>query len=225
MGKVAGKDVLALIFYNGQWRNYACGLSVEMDVTTDFLETSTKGNGKNKTFIPTTQEFTANLSGVVVLNDDTRLLLPNIRTIQEAQSEMLFKFSNIDVDGNDYTEEFKAYISKVRVSSSIEGASEYTVDLRGTGAITQIYTIKNKLNDNIMRLEYTGIGGENGFTNTLLIGKNIFAVFKDGVEHSRILLTGTPVNKDVLFNSITGGINFAVGVEIQAGEEIAVLYQ
>jgi len=38
---------------------------------------------------------------------------------------------------------------------------------------------------NIQMYEYVGIGGENSFTNVNLIGKNVFTVFKDGIQFNR----------------------------------------
>lgn len=75
----------------------------------------------------------------------------------------------------------------------------------------------------IFRIEYTGVGGENGFTDSQLINKRILAVYKDGVEFSEIITSGTPVNKQVKYTTGTGAILFPMTIE--PGEEIAVLYQ
>jgi hypothetical protein len=75
----------------------------------------------------------------------------------------------------------------------------------------------------LFRLEYTGIGGESGFTDTQLINKSILAVWKDGIEFSEIITSGLPVNKQVKYNSVDGSILFAITIE--PTEEIAVLYQ
>ena len=225
MGKVAGKDVLALIFYNGQWRNYACGLSISMDVTTDFIETSTRGNGKSKTFIPTMDEWTATLEGVMTLQQSGLLSLPDFRDIQEAQIALLLRSQHTDDVGNIYTEEGTAYISRTTDTGAVEGAATFTIELRGTGARTRIYTTTATSSLPVMRLEYTGVGGEDSFTDALLVGKTAIAIFRDGIEQSKLLLTGTPINKEVLFDSLTGTLTFDAGNPLATGEEIAVLYQ
>jgi hypothetical protein len=225
MGKVAGKDVLALIFYNGQWRNYACGLSISMDVSTDFIETSTRGNGKSKTFIPTTDEWTATLEGVMTLQQSGLLSLPDFRDIQDAQIPLLLRSQHTDDVGNVYTEEGTAYISRTTDTGASEGAATFTIELRGTGARTRIYTTTATSSLPVMRLEYTAAGGEDSFTDALLVGKMAIAIFRDGIEQSKLLLTGTPINKEVLFNSVTGTLTFDAGNHLATGEEIAVLYQ
>lgn len=225
MGKVAGKDVLALIFYNGQWRNYACGLSISMDVTTDFIETSTRGNGKSKTFIPTMDEWTATLEGVMTLEQSGLLSLPDFRDIQDAQMALLLRSQHTDDVGNIYTEEGTAYISRTTDTGAVEGAATFTIELRGTGARTRIYTTTATSSLPVMRLEYTGVGGEDSFTAALLVGKTAIAIFRDGLEQSKLLLTGTPINKEVLFDGTTGTLTFDAGNPLATGEEVAVLYQ
>ncbi len=75
----------------------------------------------------------------------------------------------------------------------------------------------------IFRIEYTGTGGEVGFTDTQLINKRVLAVFKDGIEFSEIITSGSPTNKQALYNSSTGAISTAIPLE--PNEEMAVLYQ
>jgi len=75
----------------------------------------------------------------------------------------------------------------------------------------------------IFRLEYTGVGGEVGFTDSNLIGKVILDVSKDGISCSQIITSGTPVNKEAKYTTATGAIEFAMAIE--PDEEIFVLYQ
>ncbi len=225
MAKVAGKDVLALIFYNGQWRNYACGLSLTMDVVTDFVETSTRGNGKSKTFIPATDEWTATLEGAVALQEPGLLSLPDFRDIQDAQIPLLFRSQHTDESANVYTEEGTAYISRTTDTGAAEGIATFSIELRGTGARTRIYTTTATTGLPVMRLEYTGVGGESGFTDAILVGKNVFSVSRDGQDKSKLILSGTPIINEVLFTSATGGIDFDAGNPLATGEEVVVYYQ
>ncbi len=71
--------------------------------------------------------------------------------------------------------------------------------------------------------DYVATGGETGFTSALLVGKQIQGVSRDGVNASQILSSGTPVGKEVLYETATGGIEFEIPME--AGERIKVLYQ
>jgi hypothetical protein len=75
----------------------------------------------------------------------------------------------------------------------------------------------------VFRLEYTGLGGEVGFTNSNLVNKRILDVSKDGISFSELLTTGTPVDKQVLYDEDSGAITF--GMSIEPNEQVFVLYQ
>jgi hypothetical protein len=74
--------------------------------------------------------------------------------------------------------------------------------------------------DSIKILNYVGVGGEVSFTNSLLIGKNIFAAFKDGIQ--QVIVTGTPVGKEVSIDIVTGEVVF--GIQFETGEIATILY-
>lgn len=74
--------------------------------------------------------------------------------------------------------------------------------------------------DSIKILNYVGEGGEVSFTNALLIGKNIFAAFKDGIQ--QVIVTGTPMGKEVKIDIVTGEVTF--GIQFENGEIATILY-
>jgi len=74
---------------------------------------------------------------------------------------------------------------------------------------------------NIKVLNYTATEQTATFTNTILVGKSIFGAFKDGVQYV-IITSGTPVNKQILFDDSTGEMTWSVEFEI--GEVATILY-
>lgn len=74
--------------------------------------------------------------------------------------------------------------------------------------------------DSIKILNYVGVGGEVSFTNSLLIGKNIFAAFKDGIQ--QVIVTSGPVGKEVSIDIVTGEVVF--GIQFENGEIATMLY-
>lgn len=74
--------------------------------------------------------------------------------------------------------------------------------------------------DSIKILNYVGVGGEVSFTNSLLIGKNIFAAFKDGIQ--QVIVTSGPVGKEVSIDIVTGEVVF--GIQFETGEIATILY-
>lgn len=68
---------------------------------------------------------------------------------------------------------------------------------------------------------YIGIDGNTSFINTALIGRHVFNCFKDGIQFM-IINSGTPVDKEVLVNTTTGELTFAV--QFETNEIATVLY-
>lgn len=74
---------------------------------------------------------------------------------------------------------------------------------------------------NIKVYNYTADGGEYQFTSSLLIGKSVFGVFKDGVQY--VVKDALPVSgKEVYYEDSTGEFTFSTYFE--AGEIATVLY-
>ena len=59
---------------------------------------------------------------------------------------------------------------------------------------------------------YTGVGGEYEFTEPTLINKTIFGAFMDGLQF-RVIFTGTPTGKQVLYSPATGRFFWSVPFE------------
>ena len=75
--------------------------------------------------------------------------------------------------------------------------------------------------DSIKAQYYVGIGGETEFTIPALVAQNVFAAFKDGISFV-VITSGTPVNKEVLYNNATG--EFTWSLQFEEGEIAQILY-
>jgi hypothetical protein len=119
--------------------------------------------------------------------------------------------------GQDVTQDFRQGNQFGYISRFLTFQHEIAIDDEGDDAGTEVAS------GQLFRLEYTATGGETGFTSSNLNIKSIIAVFKDGIEYSPIIFAGVPVNKEVLYLSAVGGIDFPMALE--PGEEVAVLFQ
>lgn len=223
MSVVLGKDVLVLIFDAGIWKPYACGTSCTLDVATDFIEISTAGSNAWKEFEPTQDSYTGTINGVTYLEEPGKFTLPELRALQLAHRKLQIRFERTDVSGHVYTDQGYFYISNTRDVGSFDGLNVYDIELRGTGALAQVFTPAIQTPPIMHRYEYTGTGGEFGFTDASLIGKNIIIVHKDGIGNSKVITAGSPVDKEVLYNTATGELEWAIPFE--PGEEAVVAYQ
>lgn len=107
------------------------------------------------------------------------------------------------------------------VSINSEGFKAFEV-IRCQRIDTNINSAAPVDNDSIQVINYTGIGGETTFTNTLLIGKNVFAAFKDSLQFVIKPVLPTSGQKEVNINAATGLITW--GVEFVAGEVATIIY-
>lgn len=112
----------------------------------------------------------------------------------------LFRVNSVGID----SEGFKAFeiIRCVRIDTNINSTAP--VD-----------------NDSIQVINYTGIGDETIFTNTGLIGKTVFAAFKDGIQFV-VKTSGTATDKQVVINQATGDTTWSV--PFNAGEIATIIY-
>lgn len=74
----------------------------------------------------------------------------------------------------------------------------------------------------VKRIEFTS-SGSNFVESAELVNKNILLVSADGTGFSKILTSGIPVNKQVVYNSVSGRLTFEPVFE--DGTEIYALYQ
>lgn len=223
---VNGNDAVAYIFDGGLWKPYVCGTSVTLNVITDFIETSVSGSGLFATFSPTKNSFTGNMQGVVSLNVTGSLTLPDLRQKQIAQTVFLLRFQRTDEIGNTYTDEANFFIISSSDTGSFESMNIFDIGLQGTGKLTQVFTPVVPIPVGaglVYRYEYTAVGGETGFTDAELAGKTILEVNIDGISYGPIIISGTPVGKEIKY--ITASGQFVWPPPAEAGEEIYVLYQ
>lgn len=229
---VKGEDVVVYIFDGGQWKPYVCAKSCELNVSTDFLETSISGTGLFRTFLPTANSFTGSMDGIVDLFDDGSVLtLPSLRTKQLAQEVFLLRFTRSNSDSEYYTDEAMFFITNSTDSGSYDGINIFSISLQGTGVLTQlIIAPPNYPPDCVIpiRWEYTGIGGEtifiadgSGGTDDIR-NKTILIADKDGTSF-KVIFSGTPLGKEVRYTALTG--QFEWGIQWEPNEEGFILYQ
>ena len=224
MSKVRGDDVVVLIFDSTIWKPYACAVSCSLSLSTEMLETSEVGAGNFATFRPAKHSFEGSIAGLMNLGLTGSLALSELRAMQLAKTKLLMRFTRTALNGSVYTDEAYFYITKTADEGGVGVMNSFTVDLKGTGALTTIFT-PTPITGGGTQVEiynYTGTGGETTFTDAAMINKDIVGAFKDGVQH-KIILSGTPIGKEVKYTISTG--SFQWGTDFQTGETAFIQYQ
>jgi len=222
MELVLGKNIAVYTWVSGAWKLFACARSASLNVSTSMLETTGVGSGKYASFLPQKNSFTGTIEGLINL-DNTNLRLSDFRDLQLNGVKLLMRFERTGTLNNVYTSEGYFYITNSSDTGSYADISTFSIDLQGTGSLVEIFTPTSITPNAMIRLEYTGTGGEYGFTDSALIGKDVIAIHKDGIGNSKIITSGTPLNKEAKFVSSTGQVEWGIPFEI--GEEAYVLYQ
>lgn len=224
MSLVKGDNVIVYTYIGGIWQIFVCARTASLDVSTSMVEISTAGSGDYASFLPQKHSFTGSIDGLVNL-DNTKLRLSDFRALQLSKTKLLMRFNRTSTTGEVYTSECNFFITNSNDSASYADVATFAIELQGTGSITEIFTpipsptLVAKMN----RLEYTAIGGEVSFTDAALVGKDVLEVVTDGLGNCKLILSGTPINKEAKFDSVTGTITWAIPQE--PNQESYVLYQ
>lgn len=217
MSLVAGENWVFYANVGGIWKGYACARSGNFNLNTGTIETTGPGDGDYATFKPTVHDFTAQLDGVMSLNEATDLSASDLLDLQLAKTMILCRFLQTSMDNNTYLKQGYFYLTSYTDTGSFDGVATFSVTLRGTGALTVIFTPPPPNNGEVFRypeMGETAPATPGAYTwETGIIDKNIIEVVKDGRGQSDIILTGTPVGNEVLYDSTTGDFTWAVPFE------------
>lgn len=221
---IKGENCILEIYDGGQWKSIACGRSVTIRTTTEFIEKTVSEAGKYKHVIPTVNSFELNFDGISALGDADFLNIYTLRQLQLSHTLLNCKFTRTAIDGTSvYADEVKFYIESVEDTASFDNISTFAIKAVGTGAVTQTIINPPPIISKVKRQPFTAAGGETSFTNSLLINKDILAIHKDGIGNAKIITSGTPINKEAKYTASTGTIEWAIPFEPL--EEAYVLYQ
>ena len=227
MAIVQGNNVSLYIWDVDAYKLYACATDCSITLSTDTIETSVTGSGEWVSIMPQKHSWSGVANGVTNLDFDNNLTLGDLRTKQMAMTQIIIRFEYIDDDGTVYTETGNAYITRSTSTGEVNNVSTFSIEFEGTGALTlDGGTGGNGTTTNsayIFRYEYTATLGETTITDTALIDRRILVVSKDGVSFGPIITSGTPINKEVLYDSATGVLTFPIAMEDD--EELFILYQ
>lgn len=214
---VQGKNVMVFIQEGSDWLPYLCARSATLNLSTEFIETSVSGSGTFATFLPTKNSFTGSLDGVVSMATPDVFELMSLRQKQIAQELLLMRYQRTDDAGNIYFDEASFYISGSSDSGSYDGMNLFSIELQGSGPLTQTFTpvadttlrwwvVSVGINDNVyfygtpvpgttvhLALTATNLDAES--PDYLIVGGDTLTAMRNGLN--------TAVNAGTLFTSTT----------------------
>lgn len=227
MGLVNGKDAVFETYDGGVWKFIGCARSFSLVINRGMLETTVTGDGNAATYVPGKYSFTGTVEGLTNLDLGGGVSLPYLDNC--ILNGVLMRCRDIitDLNGNTYSREFKFYAVSVTSVNSFDNVSTFTVELQGTGVITQTFIIPPIITGLVKRYPAIDqvVEQATGFDVVIpdLIGKDILEVVKDGLGRAELISAGSPVDKQVLYDSPTG--TFTFGIPFEGDEKYYILYQ
>ncbi len=227
---VPGKD---FVFYKndgGIWKPYACARSGSFSVQRNFINTSSPGAGNARSQEPTDYSFTGSVDGLMSLGTAGSILASDFLTSLISGEKMLCRFVSTSLGGDVFTKECYFYVSNYTDTGSFDGVTTFSVSLEGTEGITIVFTPPTPNNGEVFRIPAAGdtfptTEGATSITLTGLAGKTWLEVVKDGRGSNDIILSGTPVNQEVLIEDVAGDAILTWAYPFQVNETFYALYQ
>lgn len=206
MSLVRGDNFIFFVYSGSTWLPYACARSGNISVETETLDTSVTGSGDWRTFEASVHSFALNIDGVMSLNDASLITLPELQALQFAKTKILCRFTATSINGDIYTQQFYALIVNSTATGSFDGIATFSIDFKGTGKITQIFTPPSPTSGTVYRYPSQGNTAPvaDGTYTVIVPGlgnKEMLGIYRDGLGQSDIILTGTPVGKEVLYET------------------------
>ena len=138
---IQGSDCLFAVNILGDYTAVVCATSFSLSVASEFVETTTKGDGQWKAFDYNSLSYTLSLSGIVKSQDDTAATVFDLLASQTGFSEVPFRLLFTDGTNNKYVEG-TCLISSTQLGASAGNLADYSVEFQGTGSFSVRETLE-----------------------------------------------------------------------------------
>jgi predicted secreted protein len=224
---VIGKNIM-LYRYDAETETdipFACSTNCSFNVTVDQKEVTSQSSAWYREYRNDIASWNITCDGLVTLDNYGYLFLLEL---QQSRESIIVKFV-IDngVDGLVIISG-TCNMTSLTINGPYKDIATYSVSLQGSGAygtsgtsITPSGTVI--VGGSVYSKGYTAIGGETTITWSDMLGKTCLYVSRGGVDVQAIITSGTPVDEEVKWNSVTGVLTFSRVLE--AGEFVRALFQ
>ena len=224
---VIGKNIM-LYRYDAETETdipFACSTNCSFNVTVDQKEVTSQSSAWYREYRNDIASWNITCDGLVTLDNYGYLFLLEL---QQSRESIIVKFV-IDngVDGLVIISG-TCNMTSLTINGPYKDIATYSVSLQGSGAygtsgtsITPSGTVI--VGGSVYSKGYTASGGETTVTWSDMIGKTCLYVSRGGIDVQNIIVSGTPVDEEVKWNSLTGVLTFSR--VLGSGEYVRALFQ
>lgn len=230
MSIIAGKNLLVYVQGDGvtgdKDTNYpiGCDKNCTLVIQGDMLETTVKDNGYNKTFLPTTVSYQITGDG---LTDFTKQMgTQSLQTKILNRTLLTFKFQAQQSENEAIIYSGQGFLQSVQMSGPADGATTYSYQLIGTGALEIDNAIPvsgggTPAGDmaNVYRLQFTATDAQKTYQNDALTGATLLGFWLE--DHC--LYDGTDSDEMAGLTSSTGTLTW--NYEASNGMRAVIIYK
>jgi predicted secreted protein len=224
---VIGKNIM-LYKYDAETETdipFACSTNCSFNVTVDQKEVTSQSSAWYREYRNDIASWNITCDGLVTLDNYGYLFLLEL---QQSRESIIVKFV-IDngVDGLVIISG-SCNMTSLTINGPYKDIATYSVSLQGSGAygtsgtsITPSGTVI--VGGSVYSKGYTATGGETTITWSDMVGKTCLYVSRGGIDVQNIIVSGTPVDEEVKWNSLTGVLTFSRA--LGSGEYVRALFQ
>lgn len=224
MSVVNGKDVILSVQKGAALYPIACNSVCTLTFQRDVIETTFRGTGDIRGFVPGKCVITLEGSGAIELAGDY--------TSSDVIDALLFKqtinweFVLTDSKGHatiNKTYSGSGFFTSATLTGDIQQAAtcDYTIQVNGAISGT---TDPGTLPPVLQTLFYTATGGETSLFNDAWVDGDMLEVLRNGIG-LEIITTGTPTPSQVLYNAGAGTLTFSNDLPLGVDEYIQTLFE
>ena len=225
--KVIGKNIM-LYKYDAETETdipFACSTNCTFSVNVDQKEVTSQSSAWYREYRNDVATWTISCDGLITLDGYGYLFLLQL---QQSRESIIVKFV-IDngVDGLVIISG-TCNMTSLTINAPYKDIATYSVSLQGSGAYGTTGTSISPsgtviVGGSVYSKGYTAAGAETTITWADMIGKTCLYVSRGGIDVQNIIVSGTPINEEVKWNTATGVLTFSRALD--SGEYVRALFQ
>ena len=204
---------------------FACSTNATFSVNVDQKEVTSQTSAWYREYKNDIASWTLSCDGLITLDGYNYLFLLNQ---QQSRSSIVTKFAIDNGADGLVIISGTCNLTSLSINAPYKDIATYSVSLQGSGAYSTSGTSISPsgiviIGGSVYTQGTTAAGGETTITYSAMVGKSCLYVSRGGIDVQNIITSGTPIDEDVKWNTLTGVLTFSR--VLGSGEYVRALFQ